>query len=382
MHLLGVRTNSASPAYHAPLVIRSAMRGALLALLAAGCTEREPTRPTPPGCTVALRSGCWTQLGLEGEWVTAVASTEWGVYAGTHDNGVFWLDKASYQWVRLGLDHAIVSSIVFVPGPTKRLLVGMMPYAQETTAAAVFATEDHGRTWKPSDGGLAAQHGNRAWASSLAVDPANPDRLYMGQSYPVLRSDDGGRSWAYVWLNADMFGGGVNAILVARCGDGHVWAAGQTAFFTAFVLRSGDWGDTWEFIDPMPRVENSVSALAEDLDDPASLWAGIGGMQGGAMRSDDGGVTWVWSLRAGWVYGLITLPGVVYAVSLEDFRPPPDGQGPPLSDLGFYRTRNGGSSWDTLAVPTGARGAQAVTMDHEGGFLIGTRGSGVWRVSP
>jgi hypothetical protein len=382
MCLLGFCIRSAYPAFYASVVVPSAMRGALLLALVVGACRKEPTRPAQLDCTVRLPSGCWTQLGRDGQWVTAIASTEWGLYVGTHDDGVFWLDPSSNHWLPLGLDHAIVSSIVFVPGATKRLLVGVMPYADETTAAAIFASEDGGLSWKPWDGGLAAEHGNRAWASSLAVDPVNPDRLYMGQSAPILRSDDGGRSWSYVWLNADMFGGGVSAIVASRHGDGRVWAAGHTAFFTAFVLRSSDWGESWEFIDPTPRVENDVSALAEDVDAPLRLWAGMGGMQGAVMRSDDGGVTWVWSLRTGWVFGLTTLSGVVYAVSTENFRPPPDGQGPPLSDLGFYRTLNGGMSWDTLPVPAGARGAQAVTADRGGGLLIGTRGSGVWRVSP
>jgi hypothetical protein len=290
-----------------------------VALIGLSCSNA--VKPEP--CTAVVDGRCWTYLGLDGQWVMAVAETPWGLFAGTHDDGVFWLNAANGRWRSLGLDHAIVSSIVFVPTDPPRLLVGVIPNGEVPTEAALFASPDGGRTWLPWDGGLAARRGGYAGAFSVAVDRTNPDRLLMGTSYPILRSEDGGNSWAYVYLDDDKFGAGVWAIAQSHTNPERVWAGGQTAFFAPFVLRSHDFGTNWRWFDPTPRVENVVSAI---LANPGSAQAVLIGMNGGVFRSDDDGVTWRLSLAprsSGEVFAFAATEGQSYAVSSENFRPPP-----------------------------------------------------------
>jgi len=311
-----------------------------------------------------------------------VAETPWGLFVGTHDDGVFWLDPASGRWRPLGLDHAIISSVVFVPSDPPRLLVGVIPYSDEQTPAALFSSADRGRTWQAADGGLAAQYENRAWAWSILADASNPDRLLMGTSYPILRSDDGARTWSYVWLEGGSGGGcGVNMIAQSPAAPGRVWAVGETALLSGFVLRSEDFGTTWSWSDPTPRRDNIVWAV---LPDPSTAQRVFIGVIGGVMRSLDGGASWASSLAGlpGQVHGLVEREGTVYALSNENLRPPPSGTGPADTDLGLYRTTDAGATWDTLPVPTGVRGAWAGSVDGRGRLLIGTGGSGVWRVTP
>ncbi len=338
----------------------------------------------PQGCSLETTSGSWTFLGLENQWITALAATPWGMYAGTHDNGVFHL--ADSTWQPLGLDHAIVSSILFVPGSTDRLLVGVYPYSDEQTDAAVFATEDRGATWLPWDGGLAARRGNRGWAYSLGMNPDRPHRLFMGYFDQIVRSEDGGRTWAFVQGDESQIGGGqIRTIAVAASAQGRVWAGGETSIFTAVIWRSADSGTSWEFVDPTPRFENAVQALLIDPENSNRVWAGL---SGGVLRSDDAGKTWTYRLRPrreGQVFALAQLNATLYAVARENLRFPPSGQGPPWSDLGLYRSCDDGATWDTLPVPAGAGGGLAVTIDGEGRLVIGTRlgsgGAGVWRFS-
>lgn len=362
------------------------------AALSAACAS--PT--SPPGCTLRLASGCWTFLGLDSEWVTALADTPWGLYAGTHDHGVFRMDWSSHDWSSAGLviERGYISALLYTPTDPPRLLAAIGPKADsagQDTKAAVYATEDGGKTWLPWDGGLEgrlfAARGTDAWAYSLTVDPGNPSRLYMGLLYPVMRSDDGGETWQFVWGTEREYGGwmGVYALLVSEARDGHVWAGGETALFTRALLRSIDWGDTWTFVDPTPRNEGGVFALAED---PRARGRLLAGGSFGVLRSDDAGVSWQISLTtpdAGLVRGLCSLGQRLYAVSEENSRPGPGGLGN-LTDLGLYLTEDGGGSWDTLAVPTGAGGAEAFLADSTRGLLIGTRrgaqSSGVWSVQP
>jgi len=356
-------------------------RAVLIVLAGLSCSD-----PVAPVCTERVSGRCWTYLGLDGEWVTAIADTPWGLFAATRGDyaghGVFRYDPASGEWRSLGLDHAVVSSIVFVPTDPPRLLVGVFTNGEVPTEAALFASFDAGRTWLPWDGGLAARRGGYAGAFSLAVDRTNPDRLLMGLSYPVLRSEDAGRTWSYVYKTEGSSGAGVSAIVQSPMDPERVWAGGQTAFFTPFVLRSHDFGTNWRWFDPTPRVENVVNAI---LANPEGAQAVLIGMNGGVFRSDDDGVTWRLSLAPrspGVVFAFAATEGQSYAVSSENFRPPPSYMGPPDTDLGVYQTRDAGATWDSLPVPTGVRGGQAAAIDGQGRLLIGTWGSGVWRMSP
>lgn len=346
-----------------------------VAALSFGCS-RDPLRSG--ACTEKMEGACWTHLGLEGKWVTSLAETPWGLYAGTHDDGIFRMEPATGEWKPLGLDHAITSSILFVPGSAQRLLVGVMPYAEEQTEAAVFASEDRGDTWTPWDGGLAARSGGRAWAYSLAADPGNPERLFLGQSYPILRSEDGGLSWRYIWGSGDIFGMGVNSIILSPGRDGRMWAGGETGFYAGVILRSDDWGDTWKVFAPTPREENAVYTLTVDPERPDRLWAGV---RSGLMISEDGGSSWKYTLSTrtpGRVHGIALTGTGVFAASTED--PHPES-GAGATALGLYRSEDGGRSWEALRVPIRARGGRALTTDSQGRLLIGTR-SGVWRVDP
>jgi len=341
----------------------------------------------PQGCSLEGATGSWAFLGLEDEWVTALAMTPWGLYAGTHENGVFHLSDST--WQPLGLDHAIVSSILFVPGPTDRLLVGVYPFSDEQTDAAVFATEDRGATWLPWDGGLAARRGNRGWAYSLGMNADRPDRLFMGYFDQIVRSEDAGRTWAFVQGDESQIGGGkIFAIEVAASTQGRVWAGGLTSIFTAVIWRSADGGTSWEFVDPTPRFENAVRAVMADPTNSNRVWAGLAGVTGGVMRSDDAGKTWTYRLRPRLhrdVFALARVNAMLYALASENVRLPPSGQGAPLSDLGLYRSCDDGETWDSLPVPPGIGGGHAVTIDGQGRLVIGTRlgsgGAGVWRFS-
>lgn len=133
-------------------------------------------------------------------------------------------------------------------------------------------------------------------ALCLAVDPADPDVLYVGtDDEGVLGSRDGGRNW-------DRLPGiehpRVTALAVSPV-DGAVYAGTEPS--SLFVSRDGgaSWRElegmknlpsapTWSF-PPRPWTSH-VRAIALSHEDPGLILAGI--ELGGVLLSHDGGETW------------------------------------------------------------------------------------------
>ncbi|MDT8370204.1 MAG: hypothetical protein RQ745_13440, partial [Longimicrobiales bacterium] len=346
-----------------------------------------------PECEPQLASGCWTFLGLEDQTVTALAETPSGLFAGTWSGGLFRLRPQGDRWEPVGFDDLRVSALLFVPGPTPRLLAGVRPTLQEQRPAPVFASTDGGDTWIPWDGGLAEQFPGRQFgAFSLAMDPGDPERLYMGGSAERLRSTDGGQSWQFINEGgADAFGNGVNSMVVSPHRDGRVWAGGEGGVFNPFLIRSEDWGDTWELSFPDRaglRGDGVVIDIAADDLDPQRVWTAAlaPGLGIGVFRSDDAGHTWELVLEGGTVFSVLGNSDELYAASATNFRS--SGTGQALSDLGLFRSNDAGSTWNTLAVPADAAGANTAAFDSQGRLLIGTiqidglQNGGVWRLDP
>ena len=133
-------------------------------------------------------------------------------------------------------------------------------------------------------------------ARCLAVDPADPEVLYVGtDDEGVFKCGDGGRRW-------DRLSGveypRVTALAVSPS-DGAVYVGTEPS--TVFVSRDGgeSWREleglknlpsepTWSF-PPRPWTSH-VRAIALSHEDPSLVLAGI--ELGGVVRSPDGGETW------------------------------------------------------------------------------------------
>jgi hypothetical protein len=321
--------------------------------------------------------GRWTHLGLDGRWVTALADTEWGLFAGTHEQGVFRYDEASAAWEPLSLDQGAVASLVFLPGPPPRLLAGMASYYSE---AAVFATEDAGANWMPSDGGLVAlanENGGYFRVNSLTPDPFVPGRVYMNGDASVLVSNDNGHTWAFILGTITSGGSAAVAMAVSTGNQGQICVGGQNSFGIGVLTCTRDGGETWEST-CVPRGCPAVDALAIDPLDGQRVWAASGS---GVLVSPDEGQTWERSLdwrpadnRRADIHALTFVGNTLFAAGAEletDTLPPfPEG-------LRLFAFVDDGVWW-AADVPT-STSAWSIIADRRGDLVIGTRGSGVWR---
>jgi photosystem II stability/assembly factor-like uncharacterized protein len=140
-------------------------------------------------------------------------------------------------------------------------------------------------------------------ARCVAVDPVDPDRVYVGTfDNGLFASGDGGRSW-----QNDGRGLGdrrVMSVAVSRSdkvgGVSVVYAGTEPSN----LYRSGDGGRCWELLPALrdlpsePRWSfpprpwtHHVSTIALHPTDPG--WLAVGIELGGVMRSRDGGATWI-----------------------------------------------------------------------------------------
>src|SRR5919202_4834759 len=133
-------------------------------------------------------------------------------------------------------------------------------------------------------------------ARCLAVDPADPDTLYVGTTDEGLfRSEDGGEGWERI---SGIGYPRVTAVAVSPV-DGAVYAGTEPS--ALFVSRDG--GGSWRELEEMRKLPSQptwsfpprpwtshVRAIALSHTDPDLVVVGI--ELGGVLRSTDGGETW------------------------------------------------------------------------------------------
>jgi photosystem II stability/assembly factor-like uncharacterized protein len=131
-------------------------------------------------------------------------------------------------------------------------------------------------------------------AQCLALDPADPEAVYVGLNEGVRKTTDGGRTWDESGLEGEQ----VFSVAVSAA-DGAVYAGTEPSA----LYRSDDGGETWRELDALlelpsqptwsfpPRPWTShVRWVAPSPHDAGTILAGI--ELGGLMRSTDGGESW------------------------------------------------------------------------------------------
>jgi hypothetical protein len=196
------------------------------------------------------------------------------------------------QWVERGPNDVAGRSRCLVIHPTLPLVMWM-----GTAGGGVWKSIDGGASWAPKSDRLASLA-----VSALALDPADPDVLYMGtgegyfnddslRGVGIYRSADGGASWELLPGTAAL--GPINKITVSPA-DSNLLLATSTSFTTGGVWRSTDRGATWARVVPavagysalfLPSNPGVAVASVVALDD-TEAWACT------ALWSTDAGATW------------------------------------------------------------------------------------------
>lgn len=148
----------------------------------------------------------------------------------SNDRGLFVTTDGGENWDLLGL-NVLGQPVLSVSGTAKAgvVLVG--------TPAGLGRSEDRGQSWEAVIDSLTP-----GWVSAVGADPNNADHIMVFGETGMLRSDDGGLTWAEASSGLPA-GAQMAAIAISPADPKIAYTAGNTS-----IYKTTDGGDTWELI--------------------------------------------------------------------------------------------------------------------------------------
>jgi len=236
---------------------------------------------------------------------TVYAGVEDAALFKTADGGASWFELAGLRGHETGANWApgaggmCLHTIVIDPRNHDRIYAAI-------SAAGTFRSDDGGATWKPINKGLHSQYIPDPTAEvghcvhRIAINPKNPDILFMQKHWDVMRTDDGGESWVEVSGNLPSdFGFPIAVhshdpetiyVVPIESDSLHYPPEGKLR-----VYRSRSGGNEWEALtEGLPQEHCYVNilrdAMAVDEHDPCGIYFGTTGGQ--VYASADEGDRW------------------------------------------------------------------------------------------
>ncbi len=193
-----------------------------------------------------------------------------------------------------------------------------------------FKTENGGKTWTPLTDHLIEE------TYISAVDPSDPETIYLGSNLGVLKSTDGGNTWDETGLTTEKTKG-----LLIKSDEPDVILAGNDSG----IFKSEDGGVHFMNVLTAPFVEE----IKSHPEHPEILYAGTNGNPSQFFRSEDGGDTWTEiEFEKGAFMKIATTkakPNYVYVINSRDHLGDDSFEGVYLSkDSGQTFTKQSGQS--------------------------------------
>lgn len=246
----------------------------------------------------------------------------------------------------------------------------------------VYKSTDGGRTWEH----MGLEGTSRI--GRIAVDPTDPDRVFVAASGPLFRADevnrglflttDGGQTWNKV-LAGDNATTGIVDVSIDPDDADVVYAAAWDHIrepdirkyngIGSGLFRSGDGGQTWDrvavgLLGPRPDMGRIGVAAAAGSDVVYATASGESGAYAGAYKSTDDGLTWTPiahplvaqnNMVYGWWFGRIYVD-------------PHDADRVWHLGLNLYLSEDGGVDWEAAGAGTAVTGGDAHADQHAMAF--------------
>jgi len=216
---------------------------------------------------------------------------------------------SALEWKQIMLNYSIKCIAMH---PTKPIIfVGTINYG-------IYKTTDRGETWKRTDNGI---H-QLAWIYSIAINPHDPDQMFVGTELGLYKSTDGGESWTPVKeIGTTIFSAHFDPV--------------NPKIIYAGPYKSTDGGRSWKETNIPPKIKMRGPLLFVDPRRSGVLYVRrvIGLELPELYKSTDGGASWK-KIGKG-----------IFHISIDPFHP----------DIlygsswqGIYKSTNGGESWKLM----------------------------------
>lgn len=225
---------------------------------------------------------------------------EAGLFA-SHDGGTTWEELSALtqhptrpSWFP-GAGGLCLHTILVDPTNPLRIWIAI-------SAVGVFRTTDGGETWKVCTNGIPMaatgmpDNGVGRCVHKVAMDPADPDTLYMQYHGGVFKSTDGADSWTRI--EHGLPGNFGFPMCISQSGALYLIPLDDETRYVEDgklrVYRSDDKGESWHALDSGLPDQQYVGvlrdAMAVDPYDPAGIYFGT--TMGELFYSADGGESW------------------------------------------------------------------------------------------
>lgn len=221
----------------------------------------------------------------------------------TDTYGSYIWNESLQAWRQLATSFAMPASFAGKAGATQELRIApsMSSRLYMAYLGTVFRSDDKGVTWTKQsldDAALDGIGNYRTWGQKLAVDPINPDVVYLGTpDKGVYQTVDGGATWNKVTSipnagakSGETYSGGYTGIAFDKS-SGVINGKTKVIYVPGYnigVYRSADAGATWSLLNggPQTLVHGKVASDGSyyGVDDPnghvwrykAGAWQDLG----------------------------------------------------------------------------------------------------------
>ncbi len=380
--------------------MRSLPKLPLLTLLVASALSLHAQEPDPSLYDGLEYRSVGPTRGGRSTAVAGVAGEPFTFYMGTTGGGVWETTDAGTSWNNISdkdFKAGSIGAITVAPSDVNVIYVGTgsaCARGNVSPGIGIYKSMDKGKTWEHSGLSEAGQVGK------IEVHPRNPDLVYVAalgnvfgsnNQRGIFRSSDGGKSWDKVLYVSDSTG----AIDLAmdpknpRIIYAAMWRAERKPWtlidggMQGGIWKTKDGGDTWKKLEGgLPTGVVGRIGLTLSPSNPSRVWALIQTKiesDGGLYRSENGGETWTKVNRhhklrqRGWYYTHITADprdeNVIYA-----------------SNTGFYKSIDGGKTFDRIWTPHGDNHGVWINPDNtdimincnDGGANVSLNGGDSW----
>lgn len=223
-------------------------------------TSRKTTAPSAPELIPAL-----------GEKIKVLTRTEDGkngILAGT-DKGIYRTYDLAKGWEKMSFGEGInddVFAITTTPLQPETIWAG-------TAISGVIVSRDSGKTWQKAYSDKSSAVPENVPISSIAVDPADAERIYVGTSQTFYLSRDGGKKWQRRGGNLPL--GNFTSILINPNNSKEILVSSSLEN-DGGIYFSDNAGNTWKRLDSkeMNLPSRRVWAMAFDPNDTNRIFAG------------------------------------------------------------------------------------------------------------